>query len=74
MPPEDYLDKQNVNFYLKEAVSLLLENRPENPILFLADHFRNIQQGSMNNSNILKAYRLITLNKYDAKSFSDNVF
>ena len=26
------------------------------------------------NSNILKAYRLITLNKYDAKSFSDNVF
>lgn len=28
----------------------------------------------MLNSNILKAYRLITLNKYDAKSFSDNVF
>ena len=26
------------------------------------------------NSNILKAYRLITLNKYDTKSFSDNVF
>jgi hypothetical protein len=26
------------------------------------------------NSNILKAYRYITLNKYDAKSFSDNVF
>lgn len=26
------------------------------------------------NSNILKAYRQITLNKYDAKSFSDNVF
>ena len=26
------------------------------------------------NSNILKAYRLITLNKYDTKSFPDNVF
>jgi hypothetical protein len=26
------------------------------------------------NSNILKAYRYITLNKYDAKSFSENVF
>ena len=26
------------------------------------------------NSNILKAYRLLTLNKYEAKSFSDNVF
>lgn len=26
------------------------------------------------NSNILKAYRLISQNKHDAKSFSDNVF
>jgi heat shock protein HslJ len=32
------------------------------------------QQVNVLNSNILKAYRLITLNKYDAKSFSDNVF
>ena len=65
-----------MNVYLRDAISLLLENRPENPILFLADHFRNIQQGQQGgaHSNILKAYRLITLNKYDSKSFSDNVF
>jgi len=92
IPPEDYLDKQNVNGLLKEAVTLLLENRPANPILFMAEHFRNMQQSqpqyaqantittsngqqiNVLNSNILKAYRLITLNKYDAKSFSDNVF
>ena len=47
MQPEDYLGKiiiaykyverANVNSYLREAISLLLENRPENPILFLAD-------------------------------------
>lgn len=46
MNPDDYLgtsyfiifsDKSNVNIFLKEAISLLLENRPENPILFLAD-------------------------------------
>lgn len=36
--------------------------------------FRNLQQGNSNQSNVLKAYRLITLNKYDAKSFADNVF
>ena len=47
--PEDYLgkysidpltfnvDKQNVNTYLREAVSSLLENRPANPILFMAE-------------------------------------
>jgi len=48
MQPEDYLgilskilslslERANVNTYLREAISLLLENRPENPILFLAD-------------------------------------
>jgi hypothetical protein len=41
--PEDYLEKQNVNGLLRDAVSLLLENRPANPILFMADHFRNLQ-------------------------------
>ena len=91
MPPEDYLDKQNVGIHLKEAISTLLENRPENPIQFLAEHFRNLQQTPANlgglganvpsangvvasNVNILRAYRLITLNKVDMKSFSDNVF
>lgn len=33
----NYLERANVNLYLREAISLLLENRPENPILFLAD-------------------------------------
>jgi hypothetical protein len=32
MQPEDYLEKQNVGTHLKEAISLLLENRPDNPI------------------------------------------
>ena len=66
------MEKSNVNNHVKEAVSLLLENRPENPILFLADHFKNLQSGS--SSNVMRAYRLLTLNKYDSKSFQDNVF
>lgn len=48
MAPEDYLgklnlswpvvlEKSNVSALLKEVTSLMLENRPENPILFLAD-------------------------------------
>jgi len=36
------IEKQNVNTLLRDAVSLLLENRPQNPILFMAEHFRNI--------------------------------
>ena len=33
----DCVDKQNVNNLLRDAVSLLLENRPANPILFMAE-------------------------------------
>jgi hypothetical protein len=54
----------------------LLENRPENPIQFLAEHFKSIHSSSSANqipaqpngivasgSNIMKAYRLLMLNK-----------
>lgn len=86
MNPDDYLERQNVGTHLKEAISLLLENRPENPIQFLAEHFRNLQQTPANlggvganvpsangvvasSVNIMRAYRLIMLNKVDIKSF-----
>jgi hypothetical protein len=86
------LEKQQVGTYLKDAISFLLENRPENPIQFLAEHFKSIHSSSSANqippqpngivasgSNIMKAYRLLMLNKQgvlhnDQKSFSDNVF
>ena len=48
LQPEDYLEKQNVGSHLKEAISLMLENRPENPIQFLADHFKNLQSTPSN--------------------------
>jgi len=44
MAPNEFLEKQHVNDYLKEAISMMLENRPENPIEFLADHFRTLKQ------------------------------
>ena len=72
MNGEDYLEHTKVGGELKEAISVLLENRPENPILFLADYFRNKTQGM--GSNVMKAYKLITQNKVDMKSFEDNVF
>jgi len=79
-----------VGVHLKEAISLLLENRPENPIQFLADHFRNQQSSGTalptqpngivaSGHNIMKAYRLLAMNRQgaamlDPKTFSDNVF
>ena len=37
MSPEDYLEKTNMKTLIGDAVNLMLENRPENPILFLLD-------------------------------------
>jgi hypothetical protein len=46
MAAGEFLEKQQVSDYLKEAISLMLENRPENPIQFLADHFRTLKEQS----------------------------
>jgi len=32
-----YLDKSGVTTYLKDAITLMLENRPNNPMEFLAE-------------------------------------
>jgi hypothetical protein len=34
---EDYLERSGVDAYAKDALTLLLENRPEEPIRFLAE-------------------------------------
>jgi Ca2+-binding EF-hand superfamily protein len=77
MSAEDYLDKVNMKTTLNDAVNLLLENRPENPLLFLYEHFKNASSSgsNKNETNILKAYRLIQMNKHiSSESFDDNTF
>ena len=34
---ESYLDRSGVEAYVKDALTLMLENRPEQPINFLVD-------------------------------------
>eukprot|EP00735_Rhodelphis_limneticus_P001169 TRINITY_DN11737_c0_g1::TRINITY_DN11737_c0_g1_i1::g.11605::m.11605 TRINITY_DN11737_c0_g1::TRINITY_DN11737_c0_g1_i1::g.11605 ORF type:complete len:289 (-),score=21.36,sp/Q8BHR8/CK049_MOUSE/29.87/2e-09,Dpy-30/PF05186.8/0.0026,EF-hand_8/PF13833.1/2,EF-hand_8/PF13833.1/95,RIIa/PF02197.12/0.1 TRINITY_DN11737_c0_g1_i1:109-975(-) len=41
---EEYLSRSGVTNPLRDAVTLLLENRPEQPIVFLADYFRQLCQ------------------------------
>ena len=66
MRPEDYLEKQNIRKDLADAINLILENRPENPIHFLYDYFSNHLDNS--NSNTMKAYNLLTMNKYSTSN------
>ena len=62
MKPEDYLEKQNLKKDLADAVNLMLEHRPANPIHFIYDYFSNHLDNS--NSNTMKAYNLLTMNKH----------
>jgi hypothetical protein len=66
--PEDYLDKTGVTTILKDMMTLLLENRPDDPIRFIADYLKHVP-----NTSIMKSYRTITLNRSQEKSFMDNL-
>lgn len=71
MDAEEYLDRHGVTAFLKDVVTLLLENRPESPIAFIAHYFRTVTHGS--NSPLLRAYRYIKLAPPEQEVFTDNL-
>jgi hypothetical protein len=46
LPPELYLDRHGITTCVRDALSLLVENRPRDPISFLASYFRSVVDGS----------------------------
>ena len=65
------LDKSGVTAYMKDVVTLLLENRPSAPIAFICRYFRSITQGGT--SPLLRAYRYIQLAPPQQAAFVDNL-
>ena len=37
MAPDEYLEKTGITALLKDLVTVLLENRPVNPVVFISD-------------------------------------
>lgn len=70
MDGEEYLDRYAVTSYVKDVVTLLLENRPSSPIAFMVQYFRTVAQGT---ASILRAFRYIQLAQPGRPVFSDNV-
>jgi Ca2+-binding EF-hand superfamily protein len=66
-----FLDKSGVTAYMKDVVTLLLENRPSAPIAFICRYFKSITQGG--SSPLLRAYRYIQLAPPQQPSFVDNL-
>ena len=42
----EYLDRHGVTAYMKDVVSLLLENRPASPLAFIQKYFLTVTQGT----------------------------
>lgn len=68
LPPEEYLEKTGVSNTLKDLVTALLENRPQNPIHFISEYLKISSA-----SGVLKSYKLIKLSKYNRRCFMDNL-
>lgn len=66
----EYLERSGVSAYLKDVVTLLLENRPSSPIPFIADYFQHVVQGS---SPLMRAHRYIRLCERSSEAFMDNL-
>jgi len=66
MPSKKYLDKHHVLKYLQDAVGLMIENRVDRPLNFLADYFASIERGT----NVLyRNFRYINSTPRNRKSF-----
>ena len=71
----EYLDRSDVTSYMKDMLTILLETRPEKPVSFMVEYFRNLVE---TNSSFDRSYHYIKIaltylvsNNYD--SFLDNM-
>lgn len=70
MDAEEYLERCGVTAYLKDVVTLMLENQPPNPLAFMAHYFQQVTKGS---SALSRAYRYIRLAEPEQQVFRDNL-
>ena len=70
MTPQEYLDRYSVSPYMKDLLTVLLENRPEHPIEFIADYFTCAVNGA---APIFRSYRYIRLTQRNRLAFMDNL-
>ena len=55
--------------YLKDAVALVLENRPDDPVAFIAEYLRRVLHGA---SPVARAHQYLTLSPHHRDAFVDN--
>ncbi|XP_068688087.1 tubulin polyglutamylase complex subunit 1-like [Montipora foliosa] len=68
--PLDFLSRTGVTSQIKDAVTLVIENRPEDPIAFLAEFFDN---HASNATALMRAHQKLILVHHSQPSFQNNL-
>ncbi|KAH9523946.1 Tubulin polyglutamylase complex subunit 1 [Bulinus truncatus] len=68
-----FMDKHNVTGMFKDVVTNLLANRPDDPLSFLANYFKNMTPDYRTDDCVLKAKQLITMTHYSRPVFETNL-
>uniref|UniRef100_A0A7S0I7K8 Tubulin polyglutamylase complex subunit 1-like C-terminal domain-containing protein n=1 Tax=Micromonas pusilla TaxID=38833 RepID=A0A7S0I7K8_MICPS len=70
-PPVDVasFDRSQLSVYLKDVVTLALENRPEDPIAFASDYLRRVLGGA---GAVARAHQYLSLSPHTRRAFTDN--
>ena len=67
---KQFLERSNASLYIRDVLTKIVENRPDNPVGFLADYFQNLgaQKGSVS-----RACQQIRLTSHSKPAFHNNV-
>jgi len=66
----EYLDQNDVTSYLKDMMTIILESRPERPVDFMVDYFRNLVEGK---TPFERSYHYVRLALGNDETFHDNI-
>ncbi|CAB3982387.1 Hypothetical predicted protein [Paramuricea clavata] len=68
--PADFLARVGVTRQMQEVISIILENRPEDPVAYIAEYFANIAEHV---SSVSQAYQHLCLSHHNQPSFENNL-
>lgn len=66
----EYLDRSHVGKWVRDALSKIIANRPEDPIQFLASYFESIREKG---NRVARAHQILILTHHSRLAFEDNV-
>ena len=65
-----FLDRTNITTDIQEVLTQIIENRPEDPVGFLADYFETVAEKT---DRVSKAYQQVCLTHHSKPAFHTNV-